>query len=105
VQRNIRVQIALALVVASVACGRGKSERSAAGNVAPPSSTQPTVAPSTPYGPPTAAVETTQTTSKHHSKLAGAAAGAAAGHMLGGHSVTGAAAGALYQHERNKHKK
>jgi uncharacterized protein YcfJ len=40
---------------------------------------------------------------KHHSKLAGAAVGAVAGHMLGGHAVAGAAAGALIQHERNKH--
>jgi hypothetical protein len=40
----------------------------------------------------------------HHSKLGGAAAGAVAGHMLGGHAVLGAAAGALIQHERNKHR-
>lgn len=40
---------------------------------------------------------------KHHSKLGGALAGAAVGHMLGGHAVAGAAAGALIQHERNKH--
>ena len=40
---------------------------------------------------------------KHHSKLAGAMVGAAAGHMLGGHAMAGAAAGALIQHERNKH--
>ena len=102
-QRSIRIRVALAFAVASVACGHGKNEKSAAGNVAPPSSTQPNVVPVTPYSAPTAGVETT--TAKHHSKLAGAAAGAAAGHMLGGHSVTGAAAGALYQHERNKHKK
>ncbi|NUQ20183.1 MAG: hypothetical protein HOQ09_04400, partial [Gemmatimonadaceae bacterium] len=43
------------------------------------------------------------TAAPHHSKLAGAAVGAAAGHMLGGHAVAGAAAGALIQHERNKH--
>ena len=40
----------------------------------------------------------------HHSKLGGAAVGAVAGHMLGGHAVLGAAAGALVQHERNKHR-
>jgi len=40
---------------------------------------------------------------KHHSKLGGALAGAAVGHVLGGHAVAGAAAGALIQHERNKH--
>lgn len=107
-QRNIRVPVALVFAVAGVsvaACGHGKSEKSAAGNVAPPSSVQPTVAPGASYSTPTAGVDTTQAPSKHHSKLAGAAAGAAAGHVLGGHSAVGAAAGALYQHERNKHKK
>ena len=57
---------------------------------------------------PVAAQPTTVTpadtvTTHHHSKLAGAAIGAVAGHMLGGHAVAGAAAGALIQHERNKH--
>ena len=104
-QHSIRVRVALVFAVASVACGHGKNEKRAAGNVAPPSSTQPNMVPSAPYGGPAPGVETTKATSKHHSKLAGAAAGAAAGHVLGGHSVTGAAAGALYQHERNKHKK
>jgi hypothetical protein len=42
---------------------------------------------------------------KHHSKLGGAVAGAAVGHALGGHAVAGAAAGALIQHERNKHRR
>jgi hypothetical protein len=42
---------------------------------------------------------------KHHSKLAGAALGAVAGHALGGHAVLGAAAGAMIQHERNKHQR
>ena len=46
-----------------------------------------------------------QAPGKHNSKLAGAAIGAAAGHMLGGHAVAGAAAGALIQHERNKHRR
>jgi hypothetical protein len=39
----------------------------------------------------------------HHSKLGGALVGAAVGHVLGGHAVAGAAAGAMVQHERNKH--
>ena len=109
-QRSMRVRVALVFAVASVACGHGKNEQNAAGNVALPSSTQPSIGPDTSFAAPTAAaptagVDTTKATSKHHSKLAGAAAGAAAGHVLGGHSVTGAAAGALYQHERNKHKK
>lgn len=103
-QRSIRLWVPLVFGVASVACGHGKNEKNAAGNVVPPSPTQPGAVPGTSYGAPTAGVETTKTTSKHHSKLKGAAAGAAAGHMLGGHSATGAAAGALYQHERNKHK-
>lgn len=44
-----------------------------------------------------------QTAPKHHSKLKGAIVGAAAGHMLGGHAKAGAVAGAVVQHERNKH--
>jgi len=39
---------------------------------------------------------------KHHSKLKGAIIGAAAGHMLGGHAKSGAVAGALWQHHKNK---
>jgi hypothetical protein len=105
VERSIRNRVALVFAVASAACGHGKNEQSAAGNVAIPPSTPPSAVPGTSYGVPTAGVETTTATPKHHSKLGGAAAGAAAGHMLGGHAVVGAAAGALYQHERNKHQK
>ena len=40
---------------------------------------------------------------KHHSLLKGAAAGAVGGHFVGkGHAKSGAAAGALIQHHRNK---
>lgn len=39
---------------------------------------------------------------KHHSKIKGALVGAAAGHMLGGHAKSGAVAGALWQHHKNK---
>jgi hypothetical protein len=39
---------------------------------------------------------------KHHSKLKGALVGAAAGHVLGGHAKSGAVAGALWQHHKNK---
>ena len=39
---------------------------------------------------------------KHHSKLKGALVGAAAGHMLGHHAKSGAVAGALWQHHKNK---
>lgn len=51
----------------------------------------------------TSPVPDTVATAQHHSKLGGALVGAAVGHMLGGHAVAGAAAGALVQHERNKH--
>ena len=47
--------------------------------------------------------DSTATTAKHHSVLAGALAGAAAGHVAGHHALAGAAVGALVQHERNKH--
>jgi hypothetical protein len=98
--------MAFILVVATAlvaACGHKGKEQSAAGNVALPTDTQPSVVPNTPYRrPPTASVDTTK--AKHHSKLGGAAVGAAAGHMAG-HAATGAAVGAIVQHERNKHKK
>lgn len=105
-QRAIRIQTALVIVAATLpiaACRHNKqNERSTAGNVAPPASTTPSVVPETAAGAPTAGIDTTH--AKHHSKLAGAAVGAAAGHAAG-HTVTGAAAGAIVQHERNKHKK
>ena len=92
---------ALALGATSVvgACGRSHSESktsTSGGEIVtpmqPPSGTAPVSS---------APVDTAP--AKHHSKLGGAAAGAAAGHVLGGHSVMGAAAGAMIQHERNKH--
>ena len=44
-----------------------------------------------------------QTGQKHHSLAKGAAAGAVGGHFIGkGHAKAGAAAGALYQHHKNK---
>ncbi len=40
---------------------------------------------------------------KHHSLAKGAATGAVGGHFVGkGHAKAGAAAGALYQHHKNK---
>ncbi|HUJ24482.1 MAG TPA: hypothetical protein VLW85_00575 [Myxococcales bacterium] len=40
---------------------------------------------------------------KHHSLAKGAAGGAVGGHFVGkGHAKAGAAAGALYQHHKNK---
>lgn len=56
-----------------------------------------------PANTPTSSVPLDTARRAHHSKLGGAVAGAAVGHMLGGHAVLGAAAGALVQHERNKH--
>ncbi len=105
-QCNTRVRTALIgfVVVPVFACGQGKNEKSAAGNVAPPSSTQPYAVPGTSYGAPPASVETAAAKPKHHSKLAGAGAGAVAGHALG-HPIAGAVAGAIIQHERNKHNK
>lgn len=38
----------------------------------------------------------------HHSKIKGALLGAAAGHVLGGHTKSGAVIGAMVQHHRNK---
>jgi hypothetical protein len=86
--------------VPAAACGHKNNQQNAAGDVQLPSAAQP----ATPYGQPAATVDSTQTTPKHHSKLKGAAAGAVAGHMVG-HGVVGAAAGAIYQHERNKQNK
>jgi hypothetical protein len=115
VQHAIRNQVALALAVATVslaACGHGKKEQSAAGSVAPPSSTYPNsyTVPGTSYGAPAASpsttnIDTTATVKpKHHSKVLGAAVGAAAGHVVG-HGAVGAAVGAMAQHERNKKNK
>lgn len=99
--RNRMHQFSAVILTASTislaACGRGSdaNTNAAGGDVsATPSAT------TTPPAP--VVVDTVQT--RHHSKLAGAMVGAAAGHMLGGHAVAGAAAGALIQHERNEHR-
>lgn len=101
-RKGMHLLTALALGAGSLtvgACGNGrdKTASSAGGEVYTntPSATPATSVP---------AADTATRVGKHHSKLAGAAAGAAAGHMLGGHAVLGAAAGALVQHERNKHR-
>jgi hypothetical protein len=85
-----------ALVAASAgltlgACGHKENTRTAAGDIGTPPS----------YSAP--AADSTDVDPAHHSKLKGALIGAAAGHVLGGHAMAGAAAGALLQHERNKH--
>ena len=91
------------IVAASVgltvgACGGHKDNAAAAGGDAayPPASAP--AAAATPMSDSTAVAQT----APHHSKLKGALVGAAVGHVLGGHAVAGAAAGALLQHERNK---
>ena len=88
--RNVRTlfpALALAGGLAAGACGGGhdRSANTAGGDVV---TSRASTVPAAPAA--------------HHSKLAGAAVGAIAGHMLGGHAVAGAAAGALVQHERNK---
>ena len=94
-RNRIERVVAVALTASSVAlaaCGHGDNRQvnTSRGDVASPT--------------PGYAADTAATAApKHHSKLAGAAMGAVAGHMLGGHAVAGAAAGAIIQHERNKH--
>ena len=82
----------------AAACG-GHDKTASNGDVATPANGGYTAPATTPV-----ANAPVDTVAGHHSKLAGAAVGAAAGHMLGGHAVLGAAAGALVQHERNKHR-
>ena len=56
-------------------------------------------------GPMTSALggqSTQQPAPKHHSKVKGAIVGGVVGKMAGGHTKTGAVAGALVQHHRNK---
>ncbi|HEY4305452.1 MAG TPA: hypothetical protein VGM82_13330 [Gemmatimonadaceae bacterium] len=73
------------------ACGgdHSRDNSTAAGDVAPAATTPVTTLDSVTVQP-------------HHSKVAGALVGAAVGHVLGGHAVAGAAAGAIVQHERNR---
>lgn len=96
--KHLLVTIALAassLVAGACGGGHDRSANTVGGDVATPATSA--------SGAPVAAAPNTLATPAHHSKLAGAAVGAVAGHMLGGHAVAGAAAGALLQHERNKH--
>ncbi len=90
--------IAVVALTGAAACGGGRSDTPSTSqtNTVPPAATV-----QTPVSTPNTVMDTV--TPRHHSKLAGAALGAAAGHALGGHAVIGAAAGALIQHERNKH--
>lgn len=81
------------------ACGGHSNDRAATagGDVAYPSAAATNVPAATPASPTVDAQAPA-----HHSKIAGAVVGAAVGHVLGGHAVAGAAAGALIQHHRNK---
>jgi hypothetical protein len=101
--RTLRILTAAVVILASLpvaACGRSSNkQQSAPGVVGTPSyNTSPSAAP-------TAYPADTARTPRHHSKVKGAMAGASAGHLLGHHAVSGAAAGAVVQHERNKHPK
>lgn len=94
--RQLIVVLALSaggLVTGACSGGQDRTANTANGSVAASGA-----APTT-----TTTAASTPAPATHHSKLAGAAVGAVAGHMLGGHAVAGAAAGALLQHERNKH--
>ncbi|MEO6864533.1 MAG: hypothetical protein ABI229_03690 [Gemmatimonadaceae bacterium] len=96
-----------ACLLAFVACGGGRTAANSAIQADSVAATAATATPTQAESMATANARKAQAadsvTYKHHSTLAGAAVGAAAGHMLGGHAVLGAAAGALIQHERNKH--
>jgi hypothetical protein len=97
-RKTTRTLAAIALSAGGItlgACGGGHDRTTTAGGDV---SSAPSSAPTT-----AAAPANTTTAATHHSKLGGALAGAAVGHVLGGHAVAGAAAGALIQHERNKH--
>ena len=78
------------MTLAATACGGGHDTKENSAVAGTPASSAPSA---------------TEVPAAHHSKLGGAAVGAVAGHMLGGHAVAGAAAGALIQHERNKHRR
>lgn len=82
------------------ACGGHKQDASTAGGeVANP----PAYGSAPAAGTPTTGTAPVAQAAPHHGKLKGALIGAAVGHVLGGHAVAGAAAGAMIQHERNKH--
>lgn len=95
--RGIAMILLTAGSITATACGRGRSTVAGVDGASSTNSAAPVTAANT------APADTTIAT--HHSMLGGAAAGAVAGHMLGHHAVLGAAAGALIQHERNKHQR
>ena len=98
--RTLTAALLGATTFAVAACGGGKDRNAAVSNGdAAPSASSAVV----PAASPTAVPVVDTTPRKHHSKLGGALVGAAVGHVLGGHAVAGAAAGAILQHERNKH--
>ncbi|HEV7993818.1 MAG TPA: hypothetical protein VGP25_18465 [Gemmatimonadaceae bacterium] len=106
--RNALATLALGSATLVGACSKGRdaTTNNASGDVAAqPGSSAATTPSSNASGTNTATTRADSTQTRHHSKLAGAAVGAAAGHVLGGHAVAGAAAGALVQHARNKSNK
>ena len=107
-QKSIRkgsAAIALALTAALAACGHHEASRADTSMDNGDVISTPLPSPDSANLNATAPIADTTTMQAHHSKLAGALVGAAAGHVAGGHAVLGAAAGALVQHERNKHEK
>ena len=100
-RRQTLAALALGSALAVGACGKSHdaaTTRTSGGDVVTPG------APSS-ASVPAATAPVDSVPAKHHSKLGGALAGAAVGHVMGGHAVAGAAAGALIQHERNKHRR
>ena len=91
--------LSAALPVAGCGGHKDQNTGTASGDVAQPAGATPTS--SIPNG--TAPTVAADTATAHHSKVKGALVGAALGHVLGGHAMAGAAAGAVIQHERNKH--
>jgi hypothetical protein len=85
--------LSAALPVAGCGGHKDQNTGTASGAVAPASGAMPTGT-----GPAVSAAPAPAP----HSKVKGAIVGAAVGHVLGGHAMAGAAAGAIIQHERNK---
>jgi hypothetical protein len=97
--RRLTSSLALSAALTLGACG--SHANSADNSTTLPASQRP--APTSQAAPPmTPSPNGTSAAPAHHSKLGGALVGAAVGHVMGGHAMAGAAAGAMVQHERNK---
>lgn len=94
-RNRFRLMVAGVLVIAGTAACGGHDNKTAANDAQVGTSATPGV-------PAAAVTHADSAPGTHHSKLGGALVGAAVGHVLGGHAVAGAAAGAMVQHARNK---